>query len=170
MAVLDGELAFGVGDISGALQSAIVALETVEVADAPDVACEALLLRGRAARASSLEAAQAAFAEAAAIAEAHDLRVWQLRSLHELGTIDMLERADARLLEQARALADELGALATATVLDIELSANYVIAGDDERSIAHGRAAAERAMDLGKYRPRLPPSTSSARHTSFPGS
>jgi DNA-binding CsgD family transcriptional regulator len=148
MAVLDGELAFGVGDISGALQSALVALETVEVADAPDVACEALLLRGRAARASSLEAAQAAFAEAASIAEAHDLRVWQLRSLHELGTIDMLECADARLLEQARALADELGALATATVLDIELCANYVIAGDDERSIAHGRAAAERAMDL----------------------
>ena len=150
LAVLDGELAFGLGDITGALQSAIVALETVEVADAPDVACEALLLRGRAARASSLEAAQAAFADAAAIAEAHDLPVWQLRSLHELGTIDMLERADARLLEQARALADELGALATATVLDIELCANYLIAGDDERSIAHGRAAAQRAMDLGQ--------------------
>ena len=149
MAVLDGELAFGVGDISGALESAIMALEAVEVADAPDVACEALLLRGRAARASSLEAAHVAFADAAAIAEANDLRVWQLRSLHELGTIDMLERADARLLEQARALADELGALATATVLDIELCANYLISGDDERSIAHGRAAAQRAMDLG---------------------
>ncbi|MEY2415477.1 MAG: hypothetical protein QOH53_811 [Ilumatobacteraceae bacterium] len=150
LAVLDGQLAFSIGDISGALQSATVALETVEVADAPEVACEALLLRGRAARASSLEAAQAAFGDAAAVAEANDLRVWQLRSLHELGTIDMLERGDAGLLERARALADELGALATATVLDIELCANYVITGDDERSIAHGRAAAERAMDLGQ--------------------
>jgi DNA-binding CsgD family transcriptional regulator len=150
VAVLDGELAFGVGDVSDALEWARVALTTVGVADAPDVTCEALLLRGRAARASSLEEAQTAFADAAAIAEAHNLRLWQLRSLHELGTISMLDRADPSLLERARTLADEVGALATSTVLDIELCANYLITGDDDLSIAHGRAATQRATELGQ--------------------
>jgi len=88
--------------------------------------------------------------ERSAIAEAHDLRVWRLRSLHELGTIDMLERADSTLLEQARSLASELGAIATATFLDIELCATYLISGDDGHSIAHGRAATERARGLGQ--------------------
>jgi DNA-binding CsgD family transcriptional regulator len=40
--------------------------------------------------------------------------------------------------------------MATATFLDIELCATYLITGDDERSIAHGRAATERARDLGQ--------------------
>ena len=57
-----------------------------------DVACEALLVLGRAERITSLERARAAFAEAAELAAANHLLVWRLRSLHELGTIDMLER------------------------------------------------------------------------------
>jgi DNA-binding CsgD family transcriptional regulator len=116
----------------------------------PDVACEALLLLGRAARSSSLESAQQSFTEAAAIAEAHDLPVWRMRSLHELGTIAMLERGDPRLLLEARDVAGQLGALATAAVLDLELCACFSISGDVDASIDHGLAAAARAEELGQ--------------------
>jgi hypothetical protein len=54
------------------------------------VACEALEVIGRVARQRDLEAAERAFARAADLAGAHGLRLWQLRALHELGTIDQL--------------------------------------------------------------------------------
>ena len=140
----------GVGDATSAVAHARAARANAVPAGVPDVACEALLLLGRVARRSSLESAQQSFTEAAAIAEAHDLPVWRMRSLHELGTIAMLERGDPRLLLEAREVAGELGALATAAVLDLELCACFSISGDVDASIDHGLAAAARAGDLGQ--------------------
>ena len=45
---------------------------------------------GRVARQRDLEAAERAFARAADLAGAHGLKLWRLRALHELGTIDQL--------------------------------------------------------------------------------
>jgi hypothetical protein len=48
-----------------------------------------------------LPAAQSAFEQAAALAEEHGLVVWQLRALHELGTIDLLGAGQTDRLEVA---------------------------------------------------------------------
>ena len=57
---------------------------------------------GRVARQRDLEAAERAFARAAAVASASGLQLWQLRALHELGTIDQLRTESVdRLLRSA---------------------------------------------------------------------
>ena len=67
-----------------------------ERAGLPAVACEALEVAGRVARQRDLQAAEAAFARGLAVATAHGLRLWRLRALHELGTVDQL-RSVARM-------------------------------------------------------------------------
>ena len=151
LAVREAELAIGTGDPGRARVRAAVALSVARGAGAHDVACEALLVGGRAERGSSLESAHSLFAQAAALADTHHLPVWQLRSLHELGTIDMLDRGGTERLLRARQLADELGAPATAAVLDLELSAAYSIVGDLSSAIERGLAAAARADALGHH-------------------
>jgi DNA-binding CsgD family transcriptional regulator/tetratricopeptide (TPR) repeat protein len=150
VAVREAELAMGMGDATAAVAHARAALKQAVPAGVPEVACEALLLLGRAARGSSLESAQQSFTEAAAIAEAHGLPVWRMRSLHELGTIAMFERGDPRLLLEAHDVAGQLGALATAAVLDLELCACFSISGDIDASVDHGLVAAARAEELGQ--------------------
>jgi DNA-binding CsgD family transcriptional regulator len=113
------------------------------------VQCAALLLVGRCERLSSLERAEATFAASPAIAEANRLPVFRLRSLHELGTVRMLDRGDDAMLLQARALAEELGALATGAVLDVELCACLQISWHPSAARAHGLRAVERASELG---------------------
>jgi DNA-binding CsgD family transcriptional regulator len=51
------------------------------------------------------------------------LAVWRLRALHELGTIEMFVDAGTDRLTQARRLAEGLGALSTAAVVDLQLCA-----------------------------------------------
>jgi DNA-binding CsgD family transcriptional regulator/tetratricopeptide (TPR) repeat protein len=150
-AVREAELAMGTNDPTTAIAHAREALANAVPAGVPAVACEALLLLGRAARRRSTERAETSFTEAAAIAEAHDLPVWRMRSLHELGTIAMLERGDPQLLLEAREVAGQLGALATTAVLDLELCACFSISGDVDASIERGLAAAHRAAALGQH-------------------
>ena len=150
LAVREAEYALGTGDPIAAVERARVALDRARAAGAHDVACESLLLIGRAERVTSLERAEAAFRAAADLAEANDLRVWRMRSLHELGTIDMLERGDPDVLVEARRLAGEVGALATAAVIDLELCASYSIRGQLELAVEHGTAAIDEATGLGQ--------------------
>ena len=65
-------------------------------------------------------------------AEMANLPLWRLRALHELGTIELFEQAGTDRLEQARQTADDLGALSTAAVLDIQLAAAYLFRFDPE--------------------------------------
>ncbi|MDQ1424831.1 MAG: hypothetical protein QOD72_2329, partial [Acidimicrobiaceae bacterium] len=148
LAVHDAELALGVGDPVTAIDRARTALAAAGPAQ-PEVACAALLLIGRCERLSSLERAEAAFAASLTLAEANGLAVLRLRSLHELGTVRMLDRGDCALLLAARTLAEELGALATGAMLDVELCAGLEIVGDVEAARAHGLLAVERARELG---------------------
>jgi DNA-binding CsgD family transcriptional regulator len=89
----------------------------------PEVRCHALEVVGRSQRLHDLGSAREAFERALAIAESADLPFWRLRALHELGTIELYERAGSDRLRQARQMADELGALSTAAVLDLQLAA-----------------------------------------------
>jgi DNA-binding CsgD family transcriptional regulator len=93
----------------------------------PEVRCQALALLGRSHRARSLDRARAPFEEALACAETARLPLWRLRALHELGTVDLFDHAGVDRLAQARRTADELGALSTAAVLDIQLAGAHLL-------------------------------------------
>jgi hypothetical protein len=94
---------------------------------------------GRCARLRDLAAAEAAFEQAREVAERNGLRWWQVRSLHELGTIELLDRAGTGRLLAARELAEADGALATAAVVDLQLAAAYAVQGDVPASLEAAR-------------------------------
>ncbi|MFA9431966.1 AAA family ATPase [Egicoccus sp. AB-alg2] len=127
------------GELARARELAEAILDRPELT--PSLRCEALELLGRARRPHDVAAAEAAFATALTTAEAHDLALWRARALHELGTIDLLDRMRLDRLVAARRAAIEAGAPATAAVADLHLAAALVARGDT----AAGRAAAERA-------------------------
>jgi DNA-binding CsgD family transcriptional regulator len=116
---------------------------------APDVRCHALEIVGRSQRLHDLPAAATAFGAALATAEQASLPVWRLRALHELGTVDMFERVEVDRLLEARRLGEEMGALSTVAVLDLQLSACFTGRWDLERCDAHARSAVEFAGRLG---------------------
>ncbi|MGH3174815.1 MAG: hypothetical protein ACRDPF_13245, partial [Streptosporangiaceae bacterium] len=116
----------------------------------PDVACEALEVIGRVARQRDLEAAERAFARAAHLASAYGLRLWRLRALHELGTIDQLRTESVDRLEQARELAVAQGALALTATLDLQIAAglNKQFRADEALAAARRSADASRRFHL----------------------
>jgi DNA-binding NarL/FixJ family response regulator len=117
------EVAAGQGHLAEADQLARAALRTAESSGLPEVACEALEVIGRVARQRDLEEAERAFDRAALTAQANGLRLWELRALHELGTIDQLRTESVTRLQQARELAVAQGALALTATLDLQIAA-----------------------------------------------
>jgi DNA-binding CsgD family transcriptional regulator len=117
------QVAVGRGDLAEADRLAAAALEAAERGGLPEVACEALEVLGRVARQRDLDAAEGFFAQEDAVAGARGLRLWQLRALHELGTIDQLRTESTVRLEQARELALAQGALALTATLDLQIAA-----------------------------------------------
>ena len=114
------------------------------------MACEALEVIGRVARQRDLDAAERAFARAAAVASAHGLQLWRLRALHELGTIDQLRTESVDRLEQARELAVAQGALALTATLDLQIAAglNKQFRADEALEAARRSADASRRFRL----------------------
>ncbi len=135
--VLQGEVALAADDLSGARRRAREALEMVDPPGAPDAGCHAWELTGRSHRVHDLDAARAAFARAYELAERAELPVRRLRALHELGTIDMLDHGGGERLLAARAVAEELGALSTLAVLDIQLAGAYLQQFDTDAALHH---------------------------------
>ena len=143
--VLAAEAALAARDLTSAQRLAGLVLESADAA--ADVRCHALGLLGRSHRARDLDAARAAFEEALTCAEMANLPLWRLRALHELGTIEMFEQAGVDRLGQARRMAADLGALSTAAVLDVQLTAACLFRFDPdagERHAASALATAER--------------------------
>ncbi|MGH3070562.1 MAG: LuxR C-terminal-related transcriptional regulator, partial [Streptosporangiaceae bacterium] len=119
--VLQAEMAMAADDLTAARRRADSALEMAGAR--AEVRCHALEIVGRCLRLKDLAAAQQAFERALAIAEADSLPFWRLRALHELGTIELFSQDGTRRLGQARQMADEVGAMSTAAVLDLQLAA-----------------------------------------------
>jgi DNA-binding CsgD family transcriptional regulator len=117
------QVAAGLGRLAEADELARAALYAAERDSRPEVACEALEVIGRVARQRDLEEAERAFDRAAVTAQAHGLRLWHLRALHELGTIDQLRTESVVRLQQARELAVAQGALALTATLDLQIAA-----------------------------------------------
>lgn len=122
------------------------ALDVAERVGLPEVACEALEVLGRAQRSEDLDAAEDMFARALAVAETHRLAVWRARALQELGAIDMLRGRSVHRLEEARELALENGAVATAAVVDVQIAAALIISDEPEAGGDAARRAAGTAL------------------------
>ena len=144
------QVAAGRGDLAEADELASAALRAAESGGLPEVACEALEVIGRVARQRDLDQAEQAFAQAAAVATAHGLRLWHLRALHELGTIDQLRTESVERLQQARELAVAQGALALTATLDVQIAAglNKQFRADEALEAARRSAEASRRFRL----------------------
>jgi DNA-binding CsgD family transcriptional regulator len=149
LAVLDAEFALLTDQPDSARERAVEALDAARLAGQPELLCETLLLQGRCDRLRSLDAARASFTEALQIADKIVSPVWRLRALHELGTVSLLDRADLHELIEARSLAEELGALSTMAVLELELGAGWSTIGDHAAMRQAGIAAVELGRPLG---------------------
>jgi len=135
--VLQREAALAADDLSGARRRAQEALDLVDPQRAPDAVCHAWELAGRSYRVHDLDAARAAFARAYELAERAELPVRRLRALHELGTIDMLDHGGSEQLLSARAVAEELGAVSTLAVLDVQLAGACLQQFDTDAALRH---------------------------------
>jgi hypothetical protein len=149
LALREGELALGTGDGARAEELAASALELARREAAVEVECAALLLLGRCARRTSLAAAEDRFRQALAAADADGLALWRLRALHEVGTIALLDRSEVAALVEAQELAEALGAMATAAILDIEIAAGCASVHDLDGAARHGSQAVRRGTELG---------------------
>jgi DNA-binding CsgD family transcriptional regulator len=116
---------------------------------APDVCCHALEVIGRCHRLRDLAAARAAFERSLATAQTADLPLWRLRALHELGTLDMFDHAGVERLGQARRAAEQMGAMSTAAILDLQLSAAHTCRWELDTVDAYARSALTAAERLG---------------------
>ncbi len=121
VAVLQAEVALAADRVDEARLLASEALSSG--ASSPEVRCNAFEVLGRAERFTDLDAAKALFEQALSTAQGHDLPLWQVRAMHELGTIDMFDHAGIDRLVEARRLAGEFGALSTAAEIDLQLVA-----------------------------------------------
>lgn len=115
-------------------------------ADRPSLACEALDLIARCARSRSLASAEDALARGLRLAEEHDEKAWTLRLLNELGTVEMLRRADLARLVRARSAATTAGALDVAAGAAVNLAAGHAMRGE----LSQAAAVAEEARTIAK--------------------
>jgi DNA-binding CsgD family transcriptional regulator len=122
VAALRAAVALGLGDVEEALQTARRVVTAAGSDRCPEAVCEALEVVGRCLRRSDPAGSEAAFARGERLAERHGLRLWQVRALSELGAVDLLRTGRSDRLEEARRRALEAGMLATAAVLDVQLS------------------------------------------------
>lgn len=129
------------------------AVAAAEAAGAPDLVCEALEIVGRCSRVRSLTEAETSFARALQEATDHDLPLWRIRALNELGTIDMFRDVDARRLLLSRQEATDAGALHIAAGVDVNLAAVFTMRGDCDT--ARGYAEECRALAARCQLPQL---------------
>jgi DNA-binding CsgD family transcriptional regulator len=145
--VLEADVAMAADDYETARALAQQVLETPGVS--PEVRCHAFEIVGRSHRLADLPAARAAFESALVTAEAADLPLWRLRALHELGTVEMFDHAGTDRLLQARQVAEQLGAMSTGAILDLQLTATFTCRWDLAACDAHATSAIAIAERLG---------------------
>ncbi|HET9061122.1 MAG TPA: AAA family ATPase, partial [Acidimicrobiales bacterium] len=135
-AIGQSELALARKDTRAAMAFARAALAGAQSTGRADLTCRALWLIGRVERGLDTHAAQAAFQEAYEYANRHSLPTYRVRSLFELGTIEMFETLGSRRLEEARQEALAVGALSTAAMIDLHLAATYSVRGRTALTLA----------------------------------
>lgn len=152
MDVREAHVAVAMGQLEQAAALAEAALRHAEPLGLTDVAAEALEVIGRRERLRDLAAARSAFERALAIAETHDLPMHRIRATHELATIDMLTSADTTRLEEARGLAEQAGAVALTSTIDLQLVGAHAFRFQADAAVAAGNRCISMARTLGLER------------------
>jgi len=120
---VSAQVAIGEGRLGEAEALASRAAETADATGQPEVLCEALEVAGRCARTRDLDEAEAIGRRAVHVAEAHGLALWRMRSMYQLGVVELFRSGAVELLQRTREEAARLGAVATVAHLDLEISA-----------------------------------------------
>jgi DNA-binding CsgD family transcriptional regulator len=136
--------ALAAGDLDSAEELAGRALAAAEAAGlkpgwAAEVALESLEVIGRRERARDLTAARAAFERYGRIARDAGMGIWQIRSQHELGTIDMLTAGSTRKLAEVRDLAQDAGAICIGSVVELQLANVWSLGTELDQALAAAR-------------------------------
>ena len=134
--------------------AAAVALARAALADAQDdklaeVACRALWVIGRVERGSDTDVARTAFQQAYECASRNGLQVFRVKSLQELGTIDMFETLGTARLEVARREALAAGAISMVAMIDLQLAAIYCARGQAGLALAAAARCEEASRRFG---------------------
>jgi DNA-binding CsgD family transcriptional regulator/tetratricopeptide (TPR) repeat protein len=146
--VLAAQVALGEGRLDDAVTLAERALRTARSDGRSELACEALAVLGQRERQRDLAAADRAFTAVLELADQHGLPLWRVRALHELGTLDLLGGGPIDRLAQARQAALDVGALATAATVSLQMAAWSTNHADPQRALEAGRACAAEAARL----------------------
>jgi DNA-binding CsgD family transcriptional regulator len=140
------------GRLDRAEELALRALASAEAAGldgwAAEVAIESLEVIGRREQLRDLTVAQQAFDRAHRIATEHKLAIRRITTLHELGTIDMLRDGSTGRLSKARELAQQAGAISTASVIDLQLAHTWSLGTDLDRALAMARRCEQSARRI----------------------
>lgn len=124
------------------------ALDLARAQSDAEATCEALQVMGRAVRSRSPREAHTWFERSLATAERSDLALWQVRALHELGTIDLFETGRTDRLEAARGVARSLGMHDTVGHVELHLGILLAHRGDHEGAEAMLRSVISLAAPL----------------------
>lgn len=141
-------VALGEGRPAEARTLATSAAARAEALGLPGAACDALEVLGRLQRLHDLRGAAARFERAHDLARSSGLALRSVRALHELGTIDMFERAAPERLLQASEMAYEAGALSLAATVDLQLVGLHGFRFEVDDAVAVGARALEVASAL----------------------
>ncbi len=106
---------------------------------AADVAFDSLEVIGRRERVRDVSGARAAFQRAYEMANGPEFSIRRIRALHELGSLDMLINGSPDRLVEARALANEAGAISVATVADLQLANIWSMGNDLDLAMSAAR-------------------------------
>ena len=136
--------ALGQGDLDRATTHARSALVMAEQHGLGQVECEALEILGRRARRRDLAEAEAFFERGLLVAEGHGLELWRVRALHNLGTVDQLNRRGDDRAVQARDAALRIGAFSIAAAAELTVA---LMCSGEVTLLEEGLRAARRCVD-----------------------
>lgn len=148
-AVGQSEVAFGRNDSESALRFARTALAGARAAGNPELVCRAQWVIGRVERGRDIASARAAFEDAYACASENGLSIARIKSLQELGTIDMYETLAATRFDEARREAVAAGALSMVAMIDLQLAATYSARGQAELTLQSASRCEELSRRFG---------------------
>ena len=143
--VLRAEVALGRHCTADAVAHAHGARSAATRSGRRDLETDALMLLGRAGRATDLDTAACWFTAAVATAELSGSDLRRAGALYELGTIDVIRIGPTRRVLDARRLAAEIGAPGRVATIDLQLAVLHW----KRHELDDARAAAQRAVAAG---------------------
>jgi DNA-binding CsgD family transcriptional regulator len=148
-AIGEAQVALARNDTAAAAAFAQSALASARADGPAAVMCQALWIIGRVERGNGTDAARAAFEEAYECASRNALPVFRVKSLQELGTIDMFETLGTVRLEEARREALAAGAWSLAAMVDLQLTATYSARGQEGLALTAAARCEEASRRFG---------------------